>query len=132
MKNNLRIYVVLYNIMENTNIILSDNIKKFKCTFCDYNTCNKRDYSKHLLTLKHKKLFGDEEYVPKLKKSVYECNCGKKYKHSSSLWNHKKICNNKNNVQENDLNVNKDEIILNLLKQNSTLIDIIKVKISSK
>ena len=28
--------------------------KIFKCLYCDYDTCNKKDYMKHLITLKHK------------------------------------------------------------------------------
>ena len=37
--------------------ILSPKIPlKYACEACDYSTCNKKDYNKHLLTDKHKKL----------------------------------------------------------------------------
>jgi hypothetical protein len=29
--------------------------KKYLCEICDFVSCNKKDYDKHLLTLKHKK-----------------------------------------------------------------------------
>ena len=35
--------------------ILQNLPKKFVCNFCDYNTNNKKDFSKHLSTDKHKK-----------------------------------------------------------------------------
>ena len=28
--------------------------KFFECLYCNYNTCNKKDYVKHLTTIKHK------------------------------------------------------------------------------
>ena len=33
----------------------SQNIPKFFCEFCEIKTNNKKDFSKHLLTSKHKK-----------------------------------------------------------------------------
>ena len=40
----------------------------------------------------------------------YNCNCGKKYKHASSLWNHKKNCENEENhdVQQTQINPSTD------------------------
>ena len=48
------------------------------------------------------------------------CNCGKQYKHASSLWNHKQKCkfNNDHNICTN---TNDKELIQTLLKQNTEL-----------
>ena len=75
----------------NTIPFVPKNPLNFSCDFCHYITSNKKDYNKHLTTLKHKKLSGDEDFSPDLGK-IYKCNCGKIYKHSSSLWNHKQNC----------------------------------------
>jgi DNA-binding phage protein len=67
------------------------NVKKYACENCDYNTSKHFDYMKHLSTLKHKtQLLGDISCEKVA--CVYECNCGKKYNHASSLWNHKQKC----------------------------------------
>ena len=65
--------------------------KKYFCDICDYNTSNRKDYDKHKLTLKHKIRTNTNEKVPKIPKA-YLCECGKSYKHASSLWNHKQRC----------------------------------------
>ena len=36
-----------------------NNIVKFTCKICNYNTSKKTDYNKHLMTLKHK--FSDND-----------------------------------------------------------------------
>ena len=45
----------------------SQNVPKnpinYFCEFCNYNTCNKKDFNKHLLTLKHKKLSNSDQIV---------------------------------------------------------------------
>ena len=67
----------------------------FECKSCNYITCNKKDYNKHIDTDKHKKneiLQNTTEKSPKILK-IYECKCGKNYKHQSSLYKHKKMCN---------------------------------------
>ena len=55
------------------------------CEFCYYKTCNKKDFSKHLETKKHKTnslgIFGD-----KIPTSQFVCKCGKKYKHQSHFF----------------------------------------------
>ena len=74
-----------------TNINGSESSNYFYCKFCDYNTSRKSQYERHLLTSKHKIRTNTNKKVPKSSKS-YECECGKSYKHVSSLWNHKKKC----------------------------------------
>jgi hypothetical protein len=65
----------------------------FSCEYCHYTSSSKKDYNKHLSTLKHQRLTNTytntDKIVPQL-----TCICGKSYKHRQSLYNHKKICDN--------------------------------------
>ncbi len=71
----------------------------FTCKICDYNTCKKHDYNKHLLTMKHKNNdsvslnndINSDNLSQKLAKS-YTCDCGKVYKYRQGLYFHKKTC----------------------------------------
>ena len=67
----------------------------FTCKICDYNTCKKNDYTKHLLTTKHKNndsvSTNSDNLSQKLAKS-YTCDCGKVYKYRQGLCFHKKTC----------------------------------------
>ena len=38
--------------------------KKFECKICNYNCSNKKDFNKHLLTAKHKRLTNADIKVP--------------------------------------------------------------------
>ena len=64
--------------------------KKFHCKSCDYITCDKKDWKKHLLTRKHKKT----QIPDKIIKNVeFICKfCEKGYKYKSGLSRHKKKC----------------------------------------
>jgi hypothetical protein len=92
---------------------------KYSCECCKYISHNKKDYTKHLSTQKHTKLTEIQhlttEKPPKSPK-IYKCEfCDKSYKYRDGLWRHKKVCN----VGKNDDPVDKDQLILMLIKQNS-------------
>lgn len=76
----------------------------FSCEICDFYTCNRYNYKKHLLTEKHKILTNT---YPKNAKNAtleeYFCECGKKYKHKQSLYSHKKICTYLDECQKNKI-----------------------------
>ena len=89
----------------------------YSCKSCDYNTSNKKDYTRHLQTQKHS--INAKKPLPNHDGPVqnvgYVCKCGKKYMDNSGLWRHKKKCSQViKNVQENDL-------IMNLITQNQEL-----------
>ena len=74
--------------------------KFFSCIFCDYNTSNKKDYSKHLLTSKHKFRTELNKKSPKID-NCFVCKlCNKSYKVRNSLWYHEKKCIFQNNIEE--------------------------------
>ena len=75
---------------QNTYDLVPKNAIKFYCELCDYSTCRKSQHVRHLSTLKHKErhnTYPERSLVP------HGCACGKIYKHSQSLYNHKKTCN---------------------------------------
>ena len=116
------------------------NSKKFNCNYCDFNCSNKNDYNRHILTRKHEILQNTTE--KNVKNSInFICECGKEYKHHSSLWNHKKKCNF--NIKETeeiktyenvdidiDIDISDKNLILTLIQQNNELqkqmLDVIK------
>jgi hypothetical protein len=93
---------------------------KYFCETCDFNTCNKKDFHRHNATDKHLLLTNPNEITPK--NPFFICNCGKSYKHSSSLCAHKKKCNKTSVTDSNVESMDKDQLIIMLIKQNSELI----------
>jgi hypothetical protein len=112
--------------------------KKFNCELCHYSTCKIFDYKKHLLTDKHKKreidsnmIVNDSDLSQKIAK-YYECECGRIYKYDSGYYRHKKACKQnikysyKQDEDKKPSGIDKDDLIISLLKQNSELLEIVK------
>lgn len=91
----------------------SSKIPAFECKNCYYITSSKKDYTKHINTIKHKKRINvDEMFIdvyPKedkiQKQKQYYCQCGRPYKYRQSLYVHRKKCNFKNEKNENIDNI---------------------------
>jgi hypothetical protein len=60
----------------------------YNCTACHFNSSNKKDYNRHMLTAKHLRIINNTNFTP----GEYQCVCGKKYKHMSGLCKHKHKC----------------------------------------
>jgi NAD-dependent dihydropyrimidine dehydrogenase PreA subunit len=79
-----------------SNQIIPEKSHKYQCEICHYNTEIKKDYMKHLLTIKHKineSATKHEEFVPKNPSLLLSCeNCNKTYKDKTGIWRHKKKC----------------------------------------
>jgi hypothetical protein len=89
--------------------------KKYLCIFCDYYTNNKKDYIKHLQTIKHndnKMITNDNKKSPKIPKT-HECICGKNFIYTSGLSRHRKICKKEPDV----------DYLLEMVKQNQEFKD---------
>ena len=124
--------------------------KEFVCINCNYNTCDKKDYNKHINTAKHKNNTNvdivltnvDEKSAnlnTKLKTNLnineIVCNCGKKYKSRQGLYAHRKKCDaleneklinstNSTNSTSNQLTLTND-LIIKLLNDNKEMREII-------
>ena len=104
----------------------------FHCIFCDYSTSYKKDYTRHILTRKHKRmtteLQTDDNLAPQEK---FICDCGSEYKYRQGLWKHKKNCEIKNAQKSSSSDDESDEtelqtltkLVKDVIKQN---IDVIK------
>ena len=111
--------------------ILSPKIPmKYACETCDYSTCNKKDYNKHLLTDKHKKQNISTDFNNKSQEIPNHsvCECGKIYKERSGLWRHKQKCTQKAISESDEECASKpasepigNDIIMLLIKENSEL-----------
>ena len=107
----------------------------FCCDICEFITNNKKDFGRHQLTLKHQNTNNTNEIRTKNPKkpqkthydnTPYNCECGKKYKHASSLWNHRQKCQlNENQVVATPVQMDASnnliscDIVVELLKQNN-------------
>jgi hypothetical protein len=112
--------------------------KVFRCEPCEFIACKESNFNAHLSTKKHEILTAPNEKMPN-SEHMYDCVCGKLYKHLSSLCAHKKICQiiEMNNISTNlgeikiqdDTNNNK-EIINFLIKEQSSfkniMLDVVK------
>ena len=69
--------------------------KTYSCINCDFNSCNKKDYNRHLLTDKHKMVMNGNQIdnvLPQKTSKLYICKCGKEYNYASGLSRHKRKC----------------------------------------
>jgi len=109
-----------------TNEKTPKNSKKFLCEDCNFSCINKQDYTRHLNTAKHKILTNPNVFVIK----KHTCECGKEYKHSSSLSAHKRKCSyllasesesesEKEKPNEEELGYKK--LLVKMIEQNSEL-----------
>lgn len=105
-----------------TNLKTPENAKKFLCEVCDFNCCKESDFKRHILTRKHKILTNPNADLDKNATcKTYTCDCGKFYKHMSSLCNHKKQCQGiKPKITLNDISgkTDNEDLIKELMKQN--------------
>jgi hypothetical protein len=69
----------------------------YNCNACDFNSSNKKDYTRHILTAKHLRIINNTNFTP----GEYQCVCGKKYKHMSGLCKHKHKCKPEPSFEEN-------------------------------
>ena len=91
------------------NILHQNNCGFFECKFCNFKCSKKGDYTRHLTTAKHKK----NEMANILSSQItsitshdkFVCECGREYKHRSSLSKHRNSCIFlfKNNLNETDI-----------------------------
>ena len=74
------------------NIVVPRKFQNFYCKSCDYSTCRKSQYERHLNTAKHKMVTNGDTLVPN-EHTKHICSCGKEFKYRQGLSRHKKSCN---------------------------------------
>jgi hypothetical protein len=85
---------------------------KFYCENCDYGTSKKSSFVNHCKSNKHNNKHKNNANYAFLCHQIYTCDsCEKTFKDRAGLWRHKKNC----------VCINKDELLLQLLKQNTDL-----------
>jgi hypothetical protein len=113
--------------------IMPELCPRFCCLICDYRTSKKSSYTNHINSKKHKMVTNDYEMgqnyaqIMPTDLNAFICSCGKKYSHRQGLWRHSKQCisscsNSTYNEQIKANGMDKDELIMMLLKQNADLI----------
>jgi len=115
------------------------NAAKFVCDLCNFKCSKYSNYVCHINTKKHTQSVGDNKMVINdnadlAKNAEYTCKCGNTYKYMSGLSRHKKKCNFENNEcvdnkQHNNLNTSLNlitpELVMELIKDNKELKQII-------
>ena len=101
-----------------------ENRPLFICEKCDYKCSKKCEFNKHIATNKHNAI---QCYTNATEKSMI-CRCGKQYKHSSSYYRHKKICDTTEQCSQSDEPIplfDNPSLVVELLKQNQEFKDLI-------
>ena len=106
--------------------VAKSGTQNFYCQHCDYKCSKKYNWTKHLMTSKHSlELNGNQKVAKSGKKwqinENFDCEtCSKSFKTKSGLWKHYNRGNCKHS--QSLMQLDKDELILTLLKQNADLI----------
>ncbi len=108
--------------------------KIYSCKLCHYISSRHSQYERHLLTAKHKKMENVDKMLTdiqksskknNIKKEKYICFCGKEYSHRQSLSFHKKTCVYEQPMSSGNTQVITTELVMELIKQNKSLQDML-------
>jgi len=115
---------------------MSQNARFFLCEDCHFKCSKESEYYRHLATLKHKKFTKVYNGLQKnaTADNALRCECSKTYTTRMGLWKHKQKCpimKDKNDTiissDLKDINgIDKDDLILKLLKDNEEIRQILK------
>ena len=108
------------------------NANYFYCEHCDFKCVKNSNWNAHIMTRKHqiRTMTNNDEGKKCLKipdhNRVYNCNCGKEFKHASSLWNHKQKCSPKEEpIEKTPIETSQNppimpdmSVFIDVLKQN--------------
>ena len=112
-------------MLSNAIHLMPKNAEIFECNNCDFKCSKKSNYDKHLLTLKHKNATKCYTNATDLEQKNAKCSfCQREFKHSSSMYRHKKECKEKNeqtNTINSDVNNNDNKLVDYLMKENTEL-----------
>jgi hypothetical protein len=109
------------------NIIQQNSAKKYNCLVCDYNTDRKCNYDTHLISKRHVINSANGNIGNSIQQKfsdpvIFSCQkCNKEFLNRSGLWKHTKKCVFNNSIKKLS-EIDKDDLIITLLKQNAELI----------
>ena len=125
------------------NKMVRSEFRRFNCEVCDFISSKLSEYNRHIITKKHQIQTGQIQQnkksatnkKPKIQHGgYYICDCGNKYKHYSSLWNHCRKCGAKNidsiNHSIDPINITNKDPILDNTNIRNTKDDIIEKLLS--
>jgi hypothetical protein len=108
------------------------NAEIYECEKCLFKCSKFSNWNAHVSTRKHKILSNTIKKMPNSR--MFECRCGKSYKHPSSLYNHRKICGFIELPSEDSVEIVENipldnaapntistEVVIELIKQNKDL-----------
>jgi len=90
------------------------------CDICDYNTCRKSSWDKHIVTIKHVLSHNGNQKLQKSCKKTkqFVCDtCSNNYNTRNGLWKHKQKCNNEQINPNISSNIDTNTI-LQIIQQN--------------
>ena len=125
-----------------TNETAIKSVHNYICEICNFTCSRVYDYNRHNSTRKHEYQMNANVNARKsvdIKPNLcvintdivttieynHVCNCGKKYKHMSSLCKHRRICSGLpiNNIEEtNDVSLFSPNVFMELMKRNSEIV----------
>jgi hypothetical protein len=95
----------------------------YNCAICDFISSNRKDYNRHVATIKHQKRTVStniNDFTLKTPQQFICNNCNKCYKERSGLWRHTQTCKP---IQDTSKHFVIDtELVMSILKQNADII----------
>jgi hypothetical protein len=105
---------------QNETNLVPNSSNNYTCICCHYNTSRLSQYERHLLTDKHSNHI-NETNMKHFSSGKFQCICGILFKSRTTLWRHKKLCNQEDIITNNE--APDKELIMMLVKQNSQLFE---------
>ena len=122
MRKYFKRFLVFHNMKQNETKKSQKVAKQYECDSCNYITCKVTDFNKHLKTMKHAKCENETLISEKSKKvaTSFQCDCGMLFNSRTTLWRHRKKCD-----EDNKLSFVTPELVMELIKDNKDLKQII-------
>ena len=100
-----------------------NDLQKYCCEICDYNTSRKSSFNKHNLSAKHINRTISKKLEQKIcEPNTYNCkNCNKVYKARNSLWYHEQNCKPLDNELLPAADADLKILVIDLIKSNQIL-----------